>query len=179
MHLYNLLPKPAEKFLPDFLFYVFNCFNIVYMAWMKRPKQRKGRRHARKSDPFYQGAPWKADRKKHLRDVDRCEDCGEEPARHSDHVIRWKIGGEVWNKRNRQGLCGRCHGSKTRKEGNGYMYDFRIGERGLYPYRPLIWIKIPKWLRGYLIKHGLESIHNGYLYRRIQGGEMKDLRSRI
>ncbi len=145
-----------------------------------RQNRNKIRRHAGRKRKFYTNNPlWKEDARQHRETVPQCEcGCGGE-TQASDHIIRWRRGGMVWDKRNRQGLTNACHSTKTRKETNGYMYDFQIGPKGLWPRRPLTWIKEPGWLIGYIRKHGLEAIHSGELFRRIERGEMDDLTDRI
>ncbi len=45
-----------------------------------------------------------------------CERCGRYTARgHADHIVPVTLGGS-WLPSNRQRLCGRCHGAKTRAE---------------------------------------------------------------
>lgn len=145
------------------------------------PKARSYNRTTRrkwKPEPYYESQEWKEDRKAHMATVKHCEcedpECSKTPS-HSDHVIRWKKGGCIRDRRNREGLSHGCHRAKTAKEMNGYMYDFLITPKGLIPIYPKQWIKEPGWLFGYIRKHGYKAIHQGQLYHDIVTGKKPDL----
>jgi 5-methylcytosine-specific restriction endonuclease McrA len=46
-----------------------------------------------------------------------CNNCNRMPSTVADHITPVRLGGYFWDLNNLQGLCARCHNSKSAKEG--------------------------------------------------------------
>jgi len=66
---------------------------------------------------IYKSARWRRVREIILSSYPFCKICGK-PASVVDHITPIERGGAIWNDRNLQSLCKRCHNKKTAKESN-------------------------------------------------------------
>ena len=83
-----------------------------------RKKAGKSERRARKSyEKVYGSYEWRKYSEKYRREHSECAACGDESDKtHLDHIIPVSQGGAMWDVRNFQTLCQKCHSIKTKRE---------------------------------------------------------------
>lgn len=90
------------------------------------PKTRTSKGYNGSRDPFYQTPRWKKDSKHHLSVYPLCVICKQQgkitPATVSDHITPINQGGDVWDWKNRQGLCKHHHAVKSALENTNNQY---------------------------------------------------------
>lgn len=65
---------------------------------------------------LYHTARWRKLRVIVLNEEPICKQCDDSPSTLVDHKIPWRLGGSFWDRDNLQGLCIRCHNSKSGSE---------------------------------------------------------------
>ena len=87
--------------------------------WMPAPVVRPYQQHAERSD-LYDTSLWKKVRADHLRRQPLCVACHAKgitvTASVLDHIVAVRDGGVFFDGENHQGLCRKCHFSKSSKE---------------------------------------------------------------
>jgi 5-methylcytosine-specific restriction enzyme A len=68
------------------------------------------------SDGPYNSSAWRKLRSQVLREYPVCNECKRAPSVVADHITPVRLGGDFWDINNLQGLCERCHNSKSAKE---------------------------------------------------------------
>jgi 5-methylcytosine-specific restriction enzyme A len=68
------------------------------------------------SDGPYNTVAWRKLRSQVLREYPVCNNCNRMPSTVADHIKPIRFGGYFWDINNLQGLCERCHNSKSAKE---------------------------------------------------------------
>lgn len=108
------MPKDAGKFKPN---------------WIPESKPTPKQSGRKERDPRYSTARWQKVRALHLRDKPLCVECEKKgiikQANVLDHVIPHRINGSIdfFDSSNHQGLCTRCHNSKSAIERKAYDYN--------------------------------------------------------
>jgi 5-methylcytosine-specific restriction protein A len=68
------------------------------------------------SDGPYNTSSWRKLRYQVIQAGPVCATCRRAPSIVADHIQPVRLGGEFWDINNLQGLCTRCHNSKSAKE---------------------------------------------------------------
>jgi len=76
------------------------------IPWNANPEHRE----------IYWSTEWRRLREDILTENPFCK-CGK-PAEVVDHILPVRKGGDIWDEKNLQAMCKRCHNSKTAKESN-------------------------------------------------------------
>jgi len=78
---------------------------------------RKVKTEAKRGDPFYDSAPWRALVARLIQERGRvCQSCGAQGVcLHGDHIVELQDGGAALEPSNVQLLCLPCHNKKTAK----------------------------------------------------------------
>lgn len=91
---------------------------------------------------LYKTARHKNTSAKHRRTYPYCYTCAQEGiiklGDMMDHIIPVNVGGDPWDKRNRQTMCTPCHNVKRGKEAHGHCEPWELNDDGK---------RIPKKLR--------------------------------
>jgi 5-methylcytosine-specific restriction endonuclease McrA len=72
---------------------------------------------------IYDSKRWRLLRLKVIRLHPICQSCKAELSTIADHVVPIEEGGQAWALSNLQGLCARCHSSKTAAEVRARTYE--------------------------------------------------------
>lgn len=93
------------------------CANVCEPG-ISRCEEHKGNARPRikaQSHRLYGTAAWDRMRKRVLREEPWCRKCTVNASEHVDHIVELEDGGARLARENLQGLCARCHGSKTQR----------------------------------------------------------------